>query len=440
MSVARNPITERDLRQHFNAPPTVDVGNHLRELSRVFIPALVGAIIVAVAMYLVAASGPDRYEVAITAKIDSAVVTNMTDVTVNMLAPPFMALSQSKAVLDDIRQTTGTSMSSDELAKNLVVTVQTSPALVQISVTAATPEEATALADAAVTSLDKAGMDLWNDKVKKDLIDLQNSASVAADEIALLPDPSPFRDVLKADYDAQVQRASQLQAMMPTRLGLLAAPETAVKVAPKPVQQALVVGLLSLIVFLELLTFLNGRFGRRTNAAWVRRMARKHGYGVENSAADAQGWPQATQIVLNKTLDLESDPLVLYPRSSSAAKQFVDGVSRDAGRSALTYPVPSNWWSDGTNVGIPLAIVVVDLKDSSRKALAASFDALDGYEAPVQLVTIRPKRAKGSKRSGGKHHALLHPFGKSEGNPKDDPAMSHPVEGAVDSVYVQARH
>jgi hypothetical protein len=390
-------MTERDLRQHFNAPPTFDVGNHLRELGRVFIPALIAAIGIAGVTYLVAASEPDQYQVAVTAKIDSGNVTNLTDVTVNMLAPPFVALSQSKPVLDDILQRSGSSMTSDELAQGLLASVETSPSLVQLSVTAGSPDEARALADAAVKSLDEAGINVWNDKVKKDLQDLQSSAAATAERMAELPDPSPARDVLRADYDAQVQRANQLQATVPTRLGLLAAPGTAVKVAPKPVQQALVVGLASLLVLVELLAFLNGRVGRRANAAWVRRVTRSRGYGWENVAAGAQMWPRTTQILLNKVAGSESDPLVLYPQTSSAAIQFVGKANGNSDSQALAHAVDSDWWVDSANAGRPLAVVVIDVKDSSRKALESSFDALDSYGMPVQVVTISPKRSlKGS--------------------------------------------
>lgn len=435
-------MTERDLRRHFNAPPTFDIGNHLRELGRVFIPALIGAILIAVGVYQLSASQPDQYEVGVTAKIDSADVGEMTDVTVNMLAPPFVALSQSSLVLEDIRERTGTSMSAEELSKNLVVTVQTSPALVLVSVTAPTPEEATELADAAVTSLDEAGINLWNDKVKKDLIDLQNSAWVTADEMSKLPDPSPARDVLRADYEAQVARASQLQAMAPTRLGLLATPEAAVKVAPKPLQQALVVGLSSLLVLLELLAFLNGRLGRRTNAAWVRRMARKHGYAVENAKVDALFWPRATHIQLNKCLEAESGPLVLYPQSSSGAKQFVQRVNYYLDRPAVTCAAESDWWTNPANGAIPLGIVVVDRRDTSRKSLKASFDALDDYGMAVQLVSIRSKRSKGApkRRSGGKHQAVAHAIDETEIDTAGDyPTVSELDDSQSAAEYAAAR-
>jgi hypothetical protein len=386
-------MTERDLRQHFNAPPTFDIGNHLRELGRVFIPALLGAIVIAMVTYLVAASEPDQYQVSVTAKIDSGNITNLTDVTINMLAPPFVALSQSKPVLDDILARSRVSMSSDELGRNLLVSVETSPSLVLLSVTAGSPDDARALADAAVKSLDEAGINVWNDKVKKDLQDLQSSAAATAERMMELPDPSPARDVLRADYDAQVQRANQLQATVPTRLGLLSAPGTAVKVAPKPAQQALVVGLASLVVLLELLAFLNGRIGRRANAAWVRRMVRKHGYGLENVPAGTESWPRTTQILLNKVAGSEIDPLVLYPQTSSAAIQFVDKANNSSESSATALAVDSDWWVDGTNAGRPLAVVAIDVKDSSRKALASSFDALDSYGTPVQVVTISSKRS-----------------------------------------------
>ncbi len=385
--MTRHVTSERDLRQHFNAPPTLDVGRHLRELGRVFVPALIGAIIVAIGTHAVVSSGPAQYQVGVTAKIDSGNVTNMTDVTVNMLAPPYLALSESKAVLDDIARRSATSMKSDELARKLSVAVETSPALVQLSVTAQSPEEAIALAENAVKVLDEAGINVWNDKVKKDLIDLQSSAAATAEQMAMLPDPSPARDVLLADYQAQLQRANQLQAAVPTRLGLLSSPGNAMKVAPKPIQQALVAGVVALLVLLEVLAFLNGRIGRNANAAWVRRIAAKRGYAV--APASGGGWPAPTQILLNRVAGSTTEPLVLYPDTSSAAKRFVDGA---AGPEVVVRTVGSDWWVDGGTAERPLAVVVVDPKGAGRAALVSAFDALDGYGIPVQLVTIKPAR------------------------------------------------
>ncbi|WP_395308419.1 hypothetical protein V4U86_24295 [Mycobacterium sp. AMU20-3851] len=378
---------ERELRRHFNAPPTLDIGNHLRELGRVFLPALIGAIVVAFGTYAAVSSGPAQYQVGVTAKIDSGNVTNMTDVTVNMLAPPYLALSESKAVLDDIVRRSATPMSSEELARNLSVAVETSPALVQLSVTAQSPEDAATLAENAVKALDEAGINVWNDKVKKDLIDLQSSAAATAEQMATLPDPSPARDVLLADYQAQLQRANQLQAAVPTRLGLLSSPGNAVKVAPKPVQQALVAGVVALLVLLEVLALLNGRVGRKTNAAWVRRIAAKRGYAV--SPASGGGWPPSTRILMNKVAGWPAEPLVLYPDTSSAAIRFVDDA---AGPDVVVHTAASDWWADGATADRPLAVVVVDLKDGSRASLVSAFDALDGYGIPVQLVTITPAR------------------------------------------------
>ena len=99
--MTNDPLTERDLRARLSVPPTFDVGYHLRELARVLLPALLGALVVAGVVYLLVASQPAVYQNSVTAKIDSGALAGMTDVTVNTLAPPFVALSKSQAVLED---------------------------------------------------------------------------------------------------------------------------------------------------------------------------------------------------------------------------------------------------------------------------------------------------------------------------------------------------
>ena len=82
-----DPLTERDLRTRLNVPPTFDVGHHLRELARVVLPALLGALVVAGVAYEAVSAQPPQYQNSVTAKIDSGALAGMTDVTVNTLAP-----------------------------------------------------------------------------------------------------------------------------------------------------------------------------------------------------------------------------------------------------------------------------------------------------------------------------------------------------------------
>lgn len=390
----RHDQTEQDTRRQLGIPPTFDVAPHLRELMRVSLPALAAALVVASAAYVVAASDPDEYQQTVTATIDAGTGANTTEVTLSTLAPPFVALSQSRPVLDDVLTKSGVEMTSDELAENLVVDVKTSPSLVEVSATAGSGSDALALARATVEALDDAIINISIDKITKDVVDLQRAAAATADEISALPDPSPERDVRNAEYASQVARARDVQSTPPTRIRLLSQPDNAEKVAPRPLQQSLVVLIGSWFVLAELLAALNGRIGRRTSRAWIRRQARKRGYRVLHADSGTGVWPSSTQIALNQ-LTRGADLLVLYSSESAEAQAYVHAAT--AGVDSVTIAATDAlWWQEPTNVSRPLAIVVVDSRSADRTNLANSFEALDEYHIPTEIVAItsdnRPAR------------------------------------------------
>jgi len=405
---------ERDLRRFHSVPPTFDVAYHLRELVRVLLPALICAALLAGAAYFYVNSEPKQYENSVTARIESGASTaTFTDVTVNTLAPPFIALSKSQPVLELTLQRSHVKMTPEELSNNLTVEVLTSPSLVQVSARADNPKDAIALAEAAVASLDTTTVNIWNDKVDGDISRLQETAGTIGDQMNALPRPSPQHDVLKSEYDSLIEQTKQLQTTQPNRISLLAQSGETTQVAPKPMQQALVVFVASLIVLAELFAFLNGRIGRRTNNAWLRRMAHKHGYGLDRATAQDQAWPAVTQIQLNKRSQVGSGPFALYARESQSAKTLIEtavGTMESAASGTDTparlpvHSLESEWWRDMDNADRSLAVVVVDTKQTGRSALGDAFDRLDDYGIPVQLIGLSGEKSPGLSASSGADH------------------------------------
>ncbi|MFN8227868.1 MAG: hypothetical protein U0R18_14260 [Mycobacterium sp.] len=384
-----DPLTERDLRTRLNVPPTFDVGHHLRELARVVLPALLGALVVAGVAYEAVSAQPPQYQNSVTAKIDSGALAGMTDVTVNTLAPPFVALSKSQAVLEDAARRADIDTSPAELARDVDVSVQVSPSLVQVTSRAPTADGAIQLSNAMVSALDEAIVNVWIDRVTKDAQDLQNSAADSATKMVGLDPDSPRYLVLHADFESQLARAQQLRAAPPTRIVLLSQPGVADKVAPLPLRQTGVVFLASLLILGELFAFLNGRIGRRTNAAWVRRRAHRHGYSVVSADRGASDWPLDTQVLLN-TVGGHGPGVLLLRSASSTAQVYVgEAVSRDrSGGGVEVRSVGSDWWRDPEAGKHPLAIAVIDARGRDRSAWTEAFAALDRYGIPVQLVVL----------------------------------------------------
>lgn len=392
--MTNDPLTERDLRARLSVPPTFDVGYHLRELARVLLPALLGALVVAGVVYLLVASQPAVYQNSVTAKIDSgATMAGMNDVSINTLAPPFVALSKSEAVLADVAKRAQVDVSPDELAKNIDVAVELSPSLVQVTTRASTPEQAIALSSAAVLALDNAIVNIWNDRVIKDVKDLQWSASQAAAKMVGLDRDSPEYLILHSEFDSQLERAKQLQSTPPTRIVLLSQSEEADKVAPLPLRETLVAFIASALILAEALAFLNGRVGRRTNAAWARRQAHRRSYAMAVADGEDSRWPMDTQVVLNTAIRHRNHALVLHSATPAAAS-FVSScraadVEAGGGTAALgVQSIDTDWWRDPGLVDSPVAMVVIDPRAVERKSMAKAFDALDRYEAAVQLLML----------------------------------------------------
>lgn len=390
---------ERELRRYHSVPPTFDVAFHLRQLARVFIPALIGAIVIAGSTYLFVDSAPTMYENAVTARIDVGDSgAGLSEVTANTLAPPFVALSKSQGVLDLTLQRSKVDMRSQDLAKNTTVAVMTSPSLVQVSARAYSRKDAIALSEAMVESLDTITVNLWLDKIKGDIERLQLTAGAIGAQMGDTHDPSPERDILKSEYDSVVEQTKLLQKAQPNRIVMLSQSGVTSEVAPKPAMQALVVFFSSLIILATLMAFLSGRLGRRTNKAWLRRVAHKRGYALADATAVSGAWPATAQIGLNKRRDVGGGPFVLYSETSSAAKVFVESANKLKPGDTAVIPVDtiqSEWWRSGENADRSLVVVVVDTKTTGRADFADAFDRLDDYELPVHLIALT--RGKSSR-------------------------------------------
>lgn len=387
----------RELRRYHSVPPTFDVAFHLRQLARVFIPALIGAVVIAGSTYLFVDSAPTMYENSVTARIDVGdSAANLTEVTANTLAPPFVALSKSQPVLNLTLKRSKVNMRAEDLAKNTTVAVMTSPSLVQVSARAYSRKDAVALSEAMVESLDTITVNLWLDKVKGDIERLQETAGAIGAQMGETHDPSPERDILKSEYDSVVEQTRQLQKAQPNRIVMLAQSGVTTEVAPKPAMQALVVFLSSLIILATVLAFLRGRVGRNTSVAWLQRMANKRGYALAVAIAASGAWPATAQVNLNKRREIGGGPFVLFSETSGASKVFVESaIKTKDGDTALipTATIQSEWWRDPANTDRSLVIAVVDTKATGRSDFVGAFDRLDDYELAVQIVALKRGKA-----------------------------------------------
>mgnify|MGYP002715803472 CR=1 FL=1 len=129
----------------------------------------------------------------------------------------------------------------------------------------------------------------------------------------------------KAESDGELQalraQLTTLQSSGGDQLSVLAAPdEDPSPVSPKPVSEALVAALVTLLVVAELIVLLRGRLGKRPNRTWARRISRKHGAHFDASTTAPGEFDPLTSAKLVQALR-DGRPALLLIGDRAAAPQ-----------------------------------------------------------------------------------------------------------------------
>ena len=385
------------IRRELGVPPTFDLVAHVRNLSRVMLPALMIALIAGGAMYLVRGSESPVYESDIVAEVQAGAQVVVSDANLGQLVAPYIALSSDSAVVASIQSRMDNGWAASDVSSHITVTPGTSPALVLVKATGSSQEEADRLARTVVEILSDAQAQrnaetlALRTKTLTDDIARLNSQLAAARQESIDNDETPIADpTTSADLDARLEQLRQLRASdsAADRLQLLSAPTgTGLPVAPKPLAEAAVVFLVVLILVAEILVGCRGRFSSRVTDAWARRASKKFGASLLVQHTPVAEIPSNVALTLSQRASLGDDVLVLLG----------DGVDTNwwhvpenlQSRIAI-HPLKSEWWSKIDSSGTEFAIVVVSARKAQQQDLVDTLRALAEVDVTRSLVLVGP--------------------------------------------------
>lgn len=382
------PISPRDV------PPPVDLAGHMRDLGRALLPALLIAVIVGGAVFAVRSLlVPKEYEASVIAEITPAQTLIPGDAFIEQMRAPFVGLAEDSDVLNQVLWEVDTGWDTQELREHIRLSPGDSPALLVFTATANDPETARQLARTMVINVARKAAANDATAVARQLEGLQ--AAIAAEQAhvdSLAPeDPNRVRSEERlAELRSNV---GALQNSSSDQLTVLSTPDQSLApVSPRPLPEAMVAGVVTLIIAAELIVLSRGRFGARPNRVWARRAAQRHHaqFGVGDHAMSGLS-PAAMATVVRAR---NSDRRVLVLLGDSAARPTlpkVAGTGRPAGHPPDVAALDDEWWfglADHTAV-----IVVVSTAGSDRKLAERTLRQLDEMAVPASLV-LQPRRKR----------------------------------------------
>ncbi|MBD0860926.1 hypothetical protein IA539_06835 [Gordonia sp. zg691] len=380
-----------------DAPPSIDLFGHFRDLARVAVPAiLIGVLVGAGVFALRTALVAEKYSATVVAEINPAGNIIPGDAFVEQMRAPFTALSTDENVLRQVLTQVDTGWDTAELRANVATSPGTSPSLMLFTATAPTSEQAEGVARAMVTAISAASVSNHARDISRQVDQLRAQVTAERARNRALPDRGDSKsesNATLADLNAQLTR---LQNSSTDTLTILAAPSAGEKpVAPNPGQEGAVAGLAAAIVAAEILVLVRGRFGRRPNPIWARRVAHRYGahltYGKPGEPAlPATLLPalaqrhRRAQVALILTGDaVHIDGLVdtLIPAEDDASA----GHPMRVEHLALTDP----WWQRLDPAQLALAVVVVSDAENDREPVEQALTQLASIGVTRHLVVQR---------------------------------------------------
>ncbi|MFC8383698.1 hypothetical protein [Nocardia sp. NPDC057272] len=256
MSSTESPSTA-DLDSGGRSMPAVNIAGHLRQLMRVLPFALVAAIIVGGAVWLVRDGSERTYQASITVQISQPSI----GAVFNELTQPYIVMVTDTRVLSDVVKN-GLAPSEADLRSRVSAMTGPAPSLLIITAEAGSPEQASKLVVAVEQSLDSVGSQMRTEAIARSAADLEAHRRAVEDTFSKRLSDDPLRPELSFDARDVARETEFRQVLGPARLTVLTAPSWEL-VAPHPVQEGLFAALATLIVVAEGLVLAGVARGRR---------------------------------------------------------------------------------------------------------------------------------------------------------------------------------
>lgn len=238
-------------------PSGVNIAAHARELLRALPIALVVAVLVGGAVWLVRDRGDRTYEASLTAQISQQSI----GAVFNELTQPYIVMITQDRVLSDVVKN-GLASSEADLRPRVSAMTGPAPSLLIIKAQADSPEHAERLALAVQQSLDRTASQMRAEAIARSTADLEVHRRVVEDTFTERLADDPLRPELSFDARDVAREIEFRQVLGMARLTVIGSPRSEL-VAPHPVQEGLFAALATLIIVAEAIVLARGAIGRR---------------------------------------------------------------------------------------------------------------------------------------------------------------------------------
>jgi hypothetical protein len=381
-----------------NVPGPIDLAGHLRELFRVGVPALIIALVVGGALFgLRTAFATRQYSATMFTQIVPGGDVVAGDAFVEQLRAPFVGLAHDRNVLNQVVSSVDTGWDAATLEAHVSTTPGPAPNVLVFGATADSPELAEQIVRSMVNNVGLGALDNHHRDTMREVDQLR--AAIAAEQArndTIDPTDPDKKDSDKKLADLQAQLA-RVQATGSDQLTVLATPVLSRDpVSPRPIQEAVVAGLVALIVAAESIVLWRSRVGSKPNRTWAWWAARKYGADYDPGGAGGTPLPAlvdsavvGSQRTGRKVLILLGDGAV-FPESAV----LPDAVSPTSGPSLVLADVDSAWWRDVDLSAVATAVVAVSTRASDRRLAERAMRQLRILDVPTYLVLQRPNKSR----------------------------------------------
>ncbi len=385
-----------------DAPPSVDLLGHFRDLARVAVPAILIGLFIGVCVFgLRTVLVSKEYSATVVAEITPASDIIPGDAYIEQMRAPFIALSTDENVLRQVLTQVETDWDTAELREHVTTGPGTTPSLLLFTATAPSSEQAEEVARAMVSAISSAAVSNHARDNSRAVDEMRAQITAERARNQALPDRGDSKaesNAMLADLNSQLTR---LQNSSTDNLTILAAPPAGeTPVTPNPTQEGAVAAIVAAILAAEILVLVRGRIGREPNPIWARRIAHKYGAHLSYDEGPEPGLPatllpaltqrhRRAQVALILTGDqIDPDRLLhgLAPPTDNGSAQPIQ-IER--------LPLTEAWWNRVDTSDLALAVVAIS-SGSTDCALAEQTLAQLAEVGVTRHLVVRAAAAHGT--------------------------------------------
>jgi len=393
-------ITKRDL----GVPPTLDLAQHFRDLRSVALPVALVAVLLAAGVFVLRMNATPQYGATVLARVDSSVTDSAGNQTTVDNGAALQA-SYAEALADDTMLSTIVAKSNApwttrDAQSRISLAPGPASGLLQITALGDSSRQAATVAQETVSALANAVRTRRLQDAAQAATELRANAAKINTRLSGLAANDPLRPTLEVDYQAAINQITKAESAGLVNLAPLSSPTVSdTPVSPNPLRDALLAFLVALILLAELAVFARGRIGRRLRVVAARRIAQRHGAGVQQAAPGgrADAATIRTELLAARRLDAGADVLVLRgPQLPAGGGLNLGELRPPPGAGAPTggtgrvveLEADGQWWRTAGLENVRLAVLVL-AKGSRTKPLAdRTLGALADTGIPAVLALL----------------------------------------------------